>query len=151
MLHNKWCGHLSDSWIAAALTTVALGGHGFSNQLHPPPAFLPIFDYPINGALSRWRRPAPPTLSFKNPLQKTTGDVTDTKSIFFTVYAVQSLLYIVANCNFFSVVTWKDIIKYLQKCKGCTHFCEILYLPWCVWPLTSCCILWIKIWNYNRL
>ncbi len=30
---------------------------------------------------------------------------------------------IVAKCNFFSVVTWK---KYLQKCEGCTHFCEIL-------------------------
>ncbi len=22
----------------------------------------------------------------------------------------------------------QDIIKYLQKCEGCTHFCEILYL-----------------------
>ncbi len=25
-------------------------------------------------------------------------------------------------------MTWKDIIKYLQKCEGCTHFCEILYI-----------------------
>ncbi len=30
-----------------------------------------------------------------------------------------------------SVVTWKDIIKYLQKCEGCTYFCEILYMPTC--------------------
>ncbi len=22
----------------------------------------------------------------------------------------------------------KDIMKYLQKCEGCTHFCEILYI-----------------------
>ncbi len=44
------------------------------------------------------------------------------------IQAVHSLLYIVAKCHFFSVVTWKDIIKYLQKCEGCTHFCEILYL-----------------------
>ncbi len=42
------------------------------------------------------------------------------------IQAVHSLLYIVAKCHFFSVVTWKYIIKYLQKCEGCTHFCEIL-------------------------
>ena len=29
---------------------------------------------------------------------------------------------------FWGVVPWKDIIKYLQKCEGCTHFCEILYV-----------------------
>ncbi len=46
---------------------------------------------------------------------------------FYTVIqALHSLLYIVAKYHFFSVVTWKDIIKYLQKCEGCTHFCEIL-------------------------
>ncbi len=38
------------------------------------------------------------------------------------------LLYIVAKCHFFSVVTWKDIIFFLQKCERCTHFCEILYI-----------------------
>ncbi len=32
-------------WIAAVVTTVALGGRGSSNQLHPHPAFLPTFDY----------------------------------------------------------------------------------------------------------
>ncbi len=46
--------------------------------------------------------------------------------IYTVIQAVHSLLYIVAKCNFFSVVTWKDIIKYLQKCQVCTHFCEIL-------------------------
>ncbi len=50
------------------------------------------------------------------------------QQIYTVIQAVHSLLYIVAKCNFFSVVTWKDIIKYLQKCEGCTHFCEILYL-----------------------
>ncbi len=44
------------------------------------------------------------------------------------IQAVHSLLYIVAKCNFFSVATWNDIIQYLHKCKGCTHFCEILYI-----------------------
>ncbi len=44
------------------------------------------------------------------------------------IIPVHSLLYIAAKCHFFSIVTWKDIIKYLQKCEGCTHFCEILYL-----------------------
>ncbi len=37
-------------------------------------------------ALPRWQWPAPSTLSLKNPLQKPTGDVMDTTSIFFTVY-----------------------------------------------------------------
>ncbi len=45
--------------------------------------------------------------------------------LYFTLY---SLLYIVAKCHFFSVVTWKDIIKYLSKYEGYTHFCEILYV-----------------------
>ncbi len=35
------------------------------------------------------------------------------------IQAVHSLIYIVAKCHLFSVVTWKDIIKYLQKCEGC--------------------------------
>ncbi len=39
-----------------------------------------------------------------------------------------SLLYIVAKWHLFKDVTWKDIIKYLQKCEGCTHFCEILQI-----------------------
>ena len=50
------------------------------------------------------------------------------QQIYTVIQAVHSLLYIVAKCHFFSVVTWKDIIKYLQKCEGCTHFCEILYM-----------------------
>ncbi len=48
--------------------------------------------------------------------------------MYTVIQAVHSPLYIVAKCHFFSVVTWKDIIKYLQKCEGCTHFCEILYI-----------------------
>ncbi len=52
------------------------------------------------------------------------------QQIYTVIQTVHSLLYIVAKCNFFSVVTWKDIIKYLQTCEGCTcegctHFCEI--------------------------
>ncbi len=50
------------------------------------------------------------------------------QQIFTVMQAVQSLLYIVAKCHFFSVVAWKDIIKYLQRFEGCTHFCEILYI-----------------------
>ncbi len=38
------------------------------------------------------------------------------------IQAVHSLLNIVAKCHLFSV------IKYLHKCEGCTHFCEILYI-----------------------
>ncbi len=50
------------------------------------------------------------------------------QQIYTVIQAVHSLLYIVAKCHFFSVVTWKDIIQYLQKFEGCTHFCEILYV-----------------------
>jgi len=46
----------------------------------------------------------------------------------YFIQTVHSLIYIVAKCHFFSVVTWKDLIKYLQKQDGCTHFCEILYI-----------------------
>ena len=31
-------------------------------------------------------------------------------------------------CHFFSVVTWKDILKYLWNVKGCTHLCDTLYV-----------------------
>ncbi len=47
------------------------------------------------------------------------------QQIYTVIQAVHSLHYIVAKCHFFSVVTWKDRIKYLQKCEGCTHFCEM--------------------------
>ncbi len=50
------------------------------------------------------------------------------QQIYTVKRVVHSLLYTVAKCNFFSVVTWNDIIKYLHKCEGCTQFCEILYI-----------------------
>ncbi len=50
------------------------------------------------------------------------------EQIYTVIQALHSLLYIVAKCHFFSVVTWKDIIKYLEQCERCTHFCEILYV-----------------------
>ncbi len=49
------------------------------------------------------------------------------QQIYTVIQAVHSLLYFVAKCHFFSVVSWKYIIKYLKKCEGCTPFCEILY------------------------
>ncbi len=48
------------------------------------------------------------------------------QQIYTVIQAVHSLLYTVAKCHLFSVVTWKYIMKYWQKCEGCTHFCEIL-------------------------
>ncbi len=51
-----------------------------------------------------------------------------------------SLLYIVAKSHLFSVVTWKDMIKYLQKSEGCTDFCVILYTKL---RLNHChCVTW---------
>ncbi len=38
------------------------------------------------------------------------------QQMYIVIQAVHSLLYIVEKWHFFSVVTWKYIIKYLQKC-----------------------------------
>ncbi len=46
--------------------------------------------------------------------------------MYTVIQAVHSLLYIVAKCHFFSVVTLKYLIKYLQNCERCTHLCERL-------------------------
>lgn len=32
------------------------------------------------------------------------------------------------KCHIFNVVSWKDVIKYLQKREACTHFSEIVYV-----------------------
>ncbi len=53
------------------------------------------------------------------------------QQIYTVIQAVHSLLYIVAKCHFFSVVTWKDIIKYLQKCEGVltsVRYCIYIYI-----------------------
>ena len=31
-----------------------------------------------------------------------------------------------SKCHFVCVVPWRDILKYLQKFEGCTHFCDTL-------------------------
>ncbi len=73
------------------------------------------------------------------------------QQIYTVIQAVHSLLYIVAKCNFFSVVTWKDIIKYLQKCEGCTHFCEILYIYWEHSEMFLESNLILQFWRWRRL
>ncbi len=54
-------------------------------QQPAPPTSCPFAHFRLSGcdALPRWRRPAPPTLSFKNPCQKPAGDVTDIMQHFF--------------------------------------------------------------------
>ncbi len=52
------------------------------------------------------------------------------QQMFTVTQAVHSLLYLVAKCSLFSVVTWKYIIKYLQKCEGVltsVKYCKSLY------------------------
>ncbi len=48
--------------------------------------------------------------------------------MYTVIHAVHLLLYIVATFHLFSAVKLNYIIKYLQKCEGCTDFCEILYI-----------------------
>ncbi len=55
------------------------------------------------------------------------------QQMYTVIQAVHSLLYIVAKCHFFSVTTSKDIIKYLQKCKGVlTSVRYCIYLSFCL-------------------
>ncbi len=66
----------------------------------------------------------------------------DSKFTLF-IQAVHSLLYIVAKCNFFSVVTWKDIITYLQKVR-----CEVYSLLWEYWYIYITIYIYI-LYNQN--
>ncbi len=59
-----------------------------------------------------------------------------------------TICYTVAKCNFLSVVTWKDIIKYLQKCEGFTLFSEILYTTIQKFEVTEILFLLLKEINY---
>ncbi len=60
------------------------------------------------------------------------------KQIYSVIQAVHSLLYIVAKCHFFSVVTWKDIIKYLHTHIYIWAFIVLGYCcPWRVWELSE--------------
>ncbi len=54
--------------------------------------------------------------------------------MYTVIQAILSLLYNVAKCHFFSVVAWKYIIKYLQKCEGCTS------VRYCIFNSTIICI-----------
>lgn len=51
-------------------------------------------------------------------------------SNFTLIQSVHWSLCMVSTCYFFSVVSGKDIMKYLQKCKGCTHlrYCVLVLL-----------------------
>ncbi len=77
--------------------------------------------------------------------------------IYTVIQAVHTLLYIVEKCHFFSVETWKDIIKYLQKCEGCTHSCEILYIHMnsginnIIAFLFKCVSCWQNYYSYNYI
>ncbi len=63
-------------------------------QPAPPTSHLfAHFRLSRSDALPRWRRPALPTLSFKNPLQKPTADIMDTTFIYFSVYGFESLVH----------------------------------------------------------
>ncbi len=63
------------------------------------------------------------------------------------IQALHSLLYIVAKCHFFSVVTWKDIIKYVKKIWGvylllllCVCVCVCVCSCLCVCVCLSVCV-----------
>jgi len=66
------------------------------------------------------------------------------QQIYTVIQAVHSLLYIVAKCHFSSVVTWKYIIKYFQKCEGVLT--SVRYCMY-VWFLQQCLDGWVRIWH----
>ncbi len=95
------CDHCRTRWV------------WFPQPAPPTSRLLPHFRLSGSDALPRWRRPAPPTLSFKNPLQKPTGDITDTTSIF-----LQSMVF---SVNFTLIFTSKKRY-YTVKCKCILQF-----------------------------
>ncbi len=90
----------------------------FQQPAPPYSHFFAHFLLSGSDALPIWRWPAPPTLSFKNPLQKPTGDVTDTTSNFFTVYGrhpctqpFQLLTLLMCQINHFQLESNITILK----------------------------------------
>ncbi len=70
------------TWVTGGLSLlVMLGGAWFQQPAPPTSCLFTHFRLSGSDAQPRWRRPAPPTLSFKNALQKPTGAVTDTTSM----------------------------------------------------------------------
>ncbi len=87
---NKGRIRITPGWLAGVIslhgsTAVTIDGRGLSSA-SPTSRLFAHFRLFGSDALPRWRRSAPPTLGFKNALQKHTSDVTDTTSIFFTAY-----------------------------------------------------------------
>ncbi len=77
--------------------------------------------------------------TIQKPPQKMFGDLRDfyySKFCVSIIHIVQQM-YTYTSCTLttlhcskvsFLQCSWKDIITYLQKCEGCTHFCQILYI-----------------------
>ncbi len=74
------------------------------------------------------------------------------QQMYTVIQAVHPLLYIVAKCNFFSVVTWKDI-KYLQKGEGCIFVCSVYIYVYInthtIYILKIFTCIFMSIYSYN--
>ena len=53
------------------------------------------------------------------------------------------LLFIVSKCYFVSVVPWRDLLKYLQKCEGYIHIYSEGYIH-----IYSVSLLWYTVYMY---
>jgi len=80
--------HLSDRWIGAAVTFVCCMFAGTSPQLIPSLCpFSVIWEW-REVTLPKWRRLVPPTLGFKNALQKSQVTSRTLRPLFYTVYGL---------------------------------------------------------------
>ncbi len=60
------------------------------------------------------------------------------QQIYTVIQAVHSLLYIVAKCHFFNLVTWKDIIKYKKMWGVYSLLWDTVYRKISGWEVTKC-------------
>ncbi len=84
------CCHICRAWWA-----------WFQQPAPPTSRLFAHFRLSGSDAEPRWPRLSPPTFSFKNVLQKPTGDVTDSTAMFFTLYGKQEFSDSWASCYYF--------------------------------------------------
>ncbi len=125
LVHHLQKRHTSGT-IAMQTNLMQCAAYGLSTDKLTPHPFNPIWTFSLRGVLT-----------FVASGSAINGCVWSyfegTANLHCYTSCILTTLHFVEKCHFFSVVTWKYIIKYLQKCEGCTHFCEILYF-WIYFP-----------------
>ncbi len=68
------------------------------------------------------------------------------QQIYTVIQAVHALLYIIAHCHLFSVVTWKDIIKYYRYYR----IGVLTSVRYCILVVCVCVCVCVCVWAWER-